>query len=50
MKEVEAMAYGIYVKVMKREDDPLCLRVSVGGDKVNGLYFVYRGDLKRSSR
>lgn len=34
---------GKRVTIQKLEDDPLALRVSVGGDAVHGYYFTYRG-------
>jgi hypothetical protein len=38
----------LMVKYMKREDDPLALRVSIGGsEEIGGYYFVYRGDLAK---
>lgn len=32
------------IKIIKKEDDPLALRASIGGDAVIGYYLVYRGD------
>lgn len=34
---------GQRVTIQKLEDDPLALRVSVGGDAIHGYYFTYRG-------
>lgn len=35
---------GPEVMVKKLPDDPLCLRVSLGGTRIEGFYFVFRGD------
>lgn len=32
----------IHVKIIRHEDDPICCRASVGGDKETGFYIVYR--------
>ena len=36
---------GIETVVTKEADDPLCLRVSIGGTKKDGYYLVFRGDI-----
>lgn len=33
------------VKIIKKPDDPICPRVSMGGNKLFGYYIVYRGNL-----
>lgn len=38
---------GTTVYVTKLPDDPVCLRVSLGGAKEFGFYLVYRGDEKQ---
>jgi hypothetical protein len=35
------------VQIDKLPDDPLCLRVSIGGNKKDGYYLRYRGDRKK---
>lgn len=35
---------GPLVHLTKLPDDPLCLRVSLGGTRDGGFYFVFRGD------
>lgn len=35
---------GRITKIIKEPDDPLCLRVSIGGTPKTGYYLVYRGD------
>ncbi len=37
---------GTDVKLIKSKDDPLCIRVSAGGEQGEGYYLNYRGDLK----
>jgi hypothetical protein len=33
-----------HVTIQRKPNDPLCLRISIGGnEKVGGLYCVYRG-------
>ncbi len=34
------------VKIIKEDDDPLALRISMGGLPGVGYYVVYRGDLE----
>lgn len=31
-------------KIVKEKDDPMCLRVSLGGSKKDGYYLTFRGD------
>ena len=38
---------GAKVQLIKSKDDPICLRVSAGGDEREGYYCNYRGDIKR---
>jgi len=33
------------VKIIKEMDDPLCTRISAGGNEEMGHYIVYRGDI-----
>lgn len=33
----------VYTKISKKEDDPLAMRISIGGDDKN-KYLVFRGD------
>jgi hypothetical protein len=33
----------LHVKVIKKPDDPLCPRISAGGDHEIGFYLVFRG-------
>jgi len=35
----------VEVRVIKEEDDPICSRISMGGDPKIGYYLVYRGNL-----
>lgn len=35
---------GCPVHIKKLTDDPLCLRLSLGGSRGDGFYFVFRGD------
>lgn len=35
---------GTVVRAIKLQNDPLCLRVSLGGTRENGYYLTYRGD------
>lgn len=32
------------VKLIKKPDDPVCLRISVGGTQAIGFYCLFRGD------
>lgn len=34
------------IAVIKKQDDPLLMRISIGGN-LQEAYFVYRGDLKQ---
>jgi hypothetical protein len=34
-----------HVKIVKHANDPICPRVSAGGNGATGFYFVYRGDI-----
>lgn len=36
----------VTVKIIKEKNDPLCTRISAGGTMTDGLYLVYRGELK----
>jgi hypothetical protein len=36
----------IDLKVQRLPDDPLCLRISIGGNEKLGYYCVFRGDQK----
>lgn len=38
------------VKIVKKPDDPLCTRVSMGGTLEIGYYFVYRGSLADAAK
>ena len=42
--EVKNLKNNIITKIIKEENDPLCLRASIGGTKENGFYIVYRGN------
>lgn len=33
------------IKIIKKPDDPICPRVSMGGNPVTGFYVVYRGSI-----
>lgn len=34
------------VQIQHEENDPICLRASIGGRKDDGFYITYRGDRK----
>ncbi len=34
------------IKIVKEEADPICTRISLGGNETVGFYCVYRGDRK----
>lgn len=34
------------LQVIKKQDDPICLRISIGGNNENA-YITYRGDLAK---
>ncbi len=34
------------IKIIKEQDDPLCTRVSAGGNEDIGYYLVYRGEIE----
>lgn len=38
---------GVEVVVRKLTDDPMCLRISAGGNESDGYYFVFRGEAER---
>lgn len=38
------------VKIIKKKDDPLCVRLSLGGSEAVGFYGVYRGPLEEVRR
>lgn len=35
------------IMIKKEQDDPVALRVSIGGNCYAGYYIVYRGDIKK---
>ena len=34
------------IKIIKEQDDPICTRISAGGNFEIGYYLVYRGDFE----
>ena len=34
------------IKIIKEQDDPLCTRISAGGNEEIGYYLVHRGDIE----
>lgn len=32
------------IKIIRKEDDPICCRASIGGDHKTGFYLVYRNN------
>lgn len=36
--------------IIKQQDDPACLRASIGGTEEDGYYLVFRGDIRRISK
>jgi len=38
------------IKFIKEQDDPLCTRISAGGNEEIGYYCVYRGELEDVKR
>ena len=34
------------VKIIKEQDDPICTRISAGGNDEIGYYLVHRGDIE----
>lgn len=35
------------VQIQHEENDPICLRASIGGHEDDGFYITYRGDRKK---
>lgn len=35
------------IRITKEQDDPICLRASIGGQVPEGYYIVYRGDREK---
>lgn len=35
--------------IEREEDDPLCLRASIGGSEEDGYYLIFRGDPEKVS-
>lgn len=50
LAEWSATVDGVPVEVVKLEDDPECLRASLGGDAIGGYYLTFRGDHDRIER
>lgn len=44
LAETRGTSEGTEILVRKMPNDPLCLRISIGGTKDGGYYVVYRGD------